>query len=101
MKTIERMQNICIETVNRCFKISDLSNEYHENYHIEIVGRKEDGEKFDGLQILLEDGIFEVSEYQAGKNQNELHIYKETKSLKIALKWFMKGNNQKPIKIWN
>lgn len=84
----EKMQSVCIATVNRCFKIWDLTNEYHKIFHIEIVGRNEDG-------------IYEVSEYQAGINENELHIYKETKSLKIALRWFMKGNKQKPIKIWN
>jgi hypothetical protein len=53
------------------------------------------------MQIIYENGIFEVSEYQAGKNQNELHIYKETKSFLIALKTLLKGNKQTTIKIIN
>ena len=54
---------------------------------------------FDGMQIhLFKDGTYEVSEYQAGKNKDELYIYKETPSLIIALKELIKGNNRKPIK---
>lgn len=56
---------------------------------------------FDGLRIMIwKNGDIEVAEYQAGKNKNELHIYKETKSLTIALKQLIKGNKQKAIKIW-
>jgi hypothetical protein len=54
---------------------------------------------FDGMQILaFQDGTFEVSEYQAGENEDELYIYKETKSLTLALKDLVKGNKRKPIK---
>lgn len=54
---------------------------------------------FDGMQITaFRDGTFEVSEYMAGKNEDELHIYKETKSLILALKDLVKGNKRKPIK---
>jgi hypothetical protein len=54
---------------------------------------------FDGMQILgMDNGSFEVSEYQAGANENELYIYKETKSLILALKDLIKGNKRKPIK---
>ena len=54
---------------------------------------------FDGMQIIAEnDGTFEVSEYMAGKNENELHIYLVTKSLTLALKDLIKGNKRKPIK---
>lgn len=57
---------------------------------------------FDGMQIIaLHDGTFEVSEYMAGKNEDELHIYKETKSLTSALKDLIKGNKRKPIQKWN
>lgn len=53
---------------------------------------------FDGMQIhLFKDGTYEVSEYQAGKNKDELYIYKETPSLIIALKELIKGNNRKPL----
>lgn len=54
---------------------------------------------FDGMRIIrFSDGTYEVAEYQAGKNEDELHIYKETKSLIIALKDLIKGNKRKPIK---
>jgi len=56
----------------------------------------------DGMQIIFEDEIYEVSQYQAGKEENELHIYLETKSFKVALTNMLKGNKKrKPIKIWN
>jgi hypothetical protein len=54
---------------------------------------------FDGMQInRFKDGTYEVSEYQAGKDNNELYIYKETNSLTDALKDLIKGNKRKPIK---
>ena len=45
-----------------------------------------------GMQLLYENGLYEVSQYQAGKKENELHIYTVTKSLKIAIKSLAKGN---------
>lgn len=58
---------------------------------------------FDGLMLnyFIKEKIFEVAEYKAGPAANELHIYKETQSLKIALKELIKGNKRKPIKIWS
>ena len=54
---------------------------------------------FDGMQIIrFPDGTYEVSEYMAGPKEDEMYIYKETKSLKVALKDLIKGNNRKPIK---
>jgi hypothetical protein len=54
---------------------------------------------FDGMQITrFDNGIYEVSEYQAGPGENEMYIYKETKSLITALKDLIKGNKRKPIK---
>jgi len=62
------------------------------------VGNKR-SDYFDGMQILaMDNGTFEVSEYQAGENENELYIYKETNSLTNALKDLIKGNKRKPIK---
>lgn len=57
---------------------------------------------FDGMAIMYwqRTGIFEVAEYQAGKKEDEAWIYKETKSLKVALKDLIKGNKRKPIKVW-
>ena len=64
------------------------------------TGRKRK-DYFDGMKIMLwKDGDIEVVEYQAGKKQNELFIYKQTKSLRVALKDLIKGNNRKPIKRW-
>lgn len=59
--------------------------------------------KLDGMQIIydLEKQEYEVSEYQAGPNKDELHIYKETPSLTVAIKDMLKGNGRKPIKIWD
>jgi hypothetical protein len=56
----------------------------------------------DGMQIIYDKKtkIYEVSEYMAGKNENELWIYKNTKYLKTALDELMKGNNRRPIKIY-
>jgi hypothetical protein len=50
-----------------------------------------------GMQILYNEGLYEVSQYQAGKKANELHIYTVTKSLKIALKSLLKGNKGRKI----
>ncbi len=56
---------------------------------------------FDGLVIMKWDnGVYEVAEHNAGKNNDELWVYKETKSLNIALKCLLQGNKQKPIKRW-
>jgi hypothetical protein len=57
---------------------------------------------FNGMQIIydVKDKEYEVSEYQAGNNEDELHIYKVTPSLTLALKDLIKGNKRKPIKIW-
>lgn len=64
---------------------------------------KKYGSKLDGMQIIYdhEEKIYEVSEFQAGAKQDELWIYKETPSLKIAIKDLLKGNNRKPIKKWD
>jgi hypothetical protein len=97
----EKILTTAMDYTNRSWKLDDLTTEFHDNFHLEMVGRPEDGSKYDGMQIIFEDGVYEVSEYQAGPNENELWIYKETKSLKIALRFYMRGNNQKPIKIWD
>jgi hypothetical protein len=87
---------------NISFKVLDHSDQYFSKIYIDVYNySKIHGSKFDGMQIIFEAGVYEVSEYQAGENQNELHIYKETTSFKIALKELLKGNNRKPIKVWN
>lgn len=81
-----------------------IVTEEHDFILIEPSTRKVGDKRkdyFDGMQIIRDsDGTYEVSEYQAGENQNELHIYKKTKSLLLALKDLIKGNKRKPIKIY-
>lgn len=60
--------------------------------------------EYDGMQIIytLNDKEFEVSEFQAGPNQDQLWVYTITKSKVNALKSLLKGNkNRKPIKVWD
>ena len=86
------------EIMNVSFNVTDLTTQYHSTFTIEPCTRK--NEKLEGMQIIYEDGTFEVSEYQAGEKENELHIYKETPFLITALKDLLKGNKRKPIKVW-
>lgn len=56
-----------------------------------------------GMQIIydIKSNVYEVSEYMAGPNENELFIFGEYKSLIPALKSLIKGNSstgRKPIK---
>jgi hypothetical protein len=57
----------------------------------------------DGMQIIydVKSKVYEVSEYMAGPNEDELYIFGEYKSLIPALKSLIKGNSnlgRKPIK---
>jgi len=101
-KIIENINKVLFDTMQNkgvSFQVSDLSNKYNTTINIEPTQYK--NSNLDGMQIIYENGIFEVSEFQAGPNQNELHIFLETKSFKVALKNMMLGNKRKPIKIWN
>jgi len=69
-----------------------------ENDWITISPIKRKGDSiYDGMQILYEGGVYEVSQYMAGKKENELHIYTNTTSLAIALKSLLKGNKGRKI----
>lgn len=60
--------------------------------------------EYDGMQIIyfLRSKTFEVSEYQAGPNQDKLYVYTDTKQPKKALESLLLGNkNRKPIKVWD
>lgn len=88
------------------FKVDNLSNKHHNIIMIEPSKYNKSiyGDKLDGMVINYENGIYEVCEFQAGKNENELHVFIETKSFKIALKNMLKGNKRplnKILKIWN
>lgn len=77
----------------------------HENgIHIEPTGYK--GNHLDGMQIIEDPDTktFEVSEYMAGPNEDQLWIFGEYKNLKSAVKSMLKGNHttgRKAIKIWD
>jgi hypothetical protein len=85
------------------FKVINLNGLRVSNeFSIEPLGYK--GKKYDGLQILFYEGIYEVSEYQAGANQDQLWIYGEYKNLGNAIKSIGKGNSttgRTPIKYWD
>jgi hypothetical protein len=80
-------------------KVEDWGNgEIHIEPSTTKVGKNRK-DFFDGMQIhRFDNGIYEVSEYQAGPDENEMYVYKETKSLIVALKDLIKGNKRKPIK---
>lgn len=82
--------------------IQDLSNDFHKTVLIDFDTRmaKNADRNFDGLQIIFEDGNFELSEYQAGLKENELHIFGNYKTINAAIKRLLKGKC-KPIQIWN
>ena len=70
----------------QCF---DVSNKWHTGCIIDVVCKSD---KYDGMVINYEDGIFEVAEVG---NDNYINVFKETKSLVIALRCLFKGNKQK------
>jgi hypothetical protein len=83
-------------------KVDDLGSEINITPRITEHSKIKKG-SLDGMQIIFDrkTGTYEVSEYQAGPKQDELHIFLETKSLTAALKNLLKGNKRKPIKIWD
>ena len=80
-----------------------ISFEFHsyraaQKYALQHFGR---ADYFAGMEIHYypEDGIYEVLETNAGKDENELHIFKRTKSARIAYKNFMRGNKRSKSRI--
>lgn len=99
-ESLTRKVNGFLHSLKIHTQISDCGH----TFIIEPDTRNTNGQRsdfFDGMQIILYKGIFEISEYQAGTNANELHIYKNTTSLKKALKELLKGNKRQPIEIIN
>jgi len=70
----------------QCF---DISSENHKRCIIDVSCKST---KFDGMVINFEDGIFEVIETG---NENYINVFKETRSLVIALRYLFNGNKQK------
>jgi len=77
------------------FEVSDCSLGGNNTIIAEPMGYK--GTLLDGMQIIFENGIYEVSQFMAGKKQNELHVYLKTKSLKLAMNSILKGNKKRTI----
>lgn len=75
----------------QCF---DISKKNDESRLLIDVCSKDD--KFDGMQIYLENGVYEVSEMVP---DTHINVFCETKSFKIALKYLFRGNKQKIKKV--
>jgi hypothetical protein len=75
------------------------NNEFSADFH------NYKGDSLDGIQVIYENGVYEVSEYQAGENKQELHVFKEYKSPAHVFNFITKLNNgqakPKPIKVWS
>lgn len=80
--------------LNQKIQCFDLSQNNDETKVLIDASCKDD--KFDGMQIYFEDGIYEVSEMIYNSHIN---VFCETKSFKIALKYFFRGNKQKIKKV--
>lgn len=101
-------------TKNDINSLKDIANGFLSSHKITLKATdfKESGEvvfesrsfgkiNVDGLLINYnkKTKIFEVAEMQAGKNEDEIWVYLETKQFIMALKELVKGNNRKPKKI--
>lgn len=101
-------------TKNDIDSLKDIANGFLSSHKITLKATdfKESGEvifeprsfgkiNVDGLLINYnkKTKIFEVAEMQAGKNEDEIWVYLETKQFIMALKELVKGNNRKPKKI--
>ena len=104
--TITQMRNYAIKiflSKNIQFKIEDLTDSIHfepSTRNIKALGIP--ASHFDGKQIIYwkADNRFELSEYQAGDNNNELHILAITKTFKAAISKLTSGKQIRPIKIY-
>ena len=80
--------------LNQKIQCFDLSKNNDESMVLIDASCKDS--KFDGMQIYLEDGIYEVAEMVY---DSHINVFCETRSLKIALKYFFRGNKQKIKKV--
>ena len=82
-------------------KIELKVTEYKESNEVVFEPRSFGKINVDGLIINYntKTKIFEVAEMQAGKKEDQIWVYLETKQFVMALKELVKGNNRKPKKI--
>ena len=80
--------------LNQKIQCFDLSKNNDES--MVLIDASSKDSKFDGMQIYLEDGIYEVAEMVY---DSHINVFCETRSLKIALKYFFRGNKQKTKKV--
>lgn len=82
-------------------KISLKATDFKESYEVVFEPRSYGKINVDGLLINYnkKTKVFEVAEMQAGKKEEEIWVYLETKQFIMALKELVKGNNRKPKKI--
>lgn len=71
-------------------KADDMSRSGSDAMMIDIYGKNKD---MAGMQIIKEDGVYEVSEYGAGPKGEDLLIFGEHKTLDAAVKQALKGNH--------
>lgn len=116
MQSIES-KNKTLEIINflqinkfKGIKNFNIDNLTFANNQTILIEPSTENEKFAGMQINYFKhntdlfGCFEVSEYQAGKKENELYIFSLHDNLKDAIICLLKGNkrNKKDIlKIYN
>jgi len=108
-KLTDQIIEFCLsQKIVKC-KSFNIDNLTFKNNQTILIEPSTENEKFAGMQINYFKnendlfGVYEVSEYQAGKKENELHIFSINDNLKDALKCLTKGNkrNKKDIlKIW-
>lgn len=85
------------EIKNLYFEVDDLSNDEVEIYHIEPSPVTDTQNKnLAGMQILWnsKEDVFEVSEYSAGNNSDELWVFGTYKNLSSAIDSLLKGNSE-------
>lgn len=108
MKKCKESEILTKEIIDFCLsqKIVDCNNFNIDNLTFEnnqtiLIEPSTEKIKYHGMMInyFKHDteifGTYEVAECQAGKNENELHIFSYHDNLKDALKDLKKGNNRK------
>lgn len=95
----QQIKDFCLsQKIVKCnFNIDNLTFENNQTILIEPETKNK---KFNGMMINYFKhtseifGVYEVAEYQAGKNKNELHIFSNHDNLKDAIKCLSKGNKR-------
>mgnify|MGYP000648659575 FL=1 len=96
----EKIKEFCLSQKLVDCKNFDIDNLTFGNNQTILIEPSTENEKFTGMMINYFKheseifGTFEVAEYQAGKKENELHIFSNSDNLIDALKCLSKGNKR-------